>query len=88
MTVNAQAVAQHINAELQGLATQRLAAGEALAAAGPADTFCSVWPQAKPILVFVAGIAALIPGLGATAAAVLNGLIKVGDATAAETCKP
>ncbi|KPH10231.1 hypothetical protein CO657_03580 [Rhizobium acidisoli] len=55
-------------------------------AGGGIDNFCTIWPRAKPILDFLAGLALLIPGLGATAGAVLRGLIKVGDQIAQETC--
>jgi len=57
-----------------------------LAAAKPAD-FCTIWPKAKPILEFLAGVVIFIPGAGATAGAVLTGLIKVGDQVAAQVCK-
>lgn len=57
--------------------------GNAAAAAGD---FCSIWPRAKPILELLAGIAILIPGLGAAAGGVLKGLIAVGDRIAEETC--
>jgi hypothetical protein len=37
--------------------------------------FCGLWPQAKPILEMLAGVAIFILGAGATAGAVLQGLI-------------
>lgn len=49
--------------------------------------FCKLWPQAKPILEFLSGIAVLIPGLGAVAGGILRGLIVIGDKLAQETCK-
>jgi len=49
--------------------------------------FCRLWPQAKPILEFLSGIAVLIPGLGSVAGGILKGLIAVGDKLAEETCK-
>lgn len=54
--------------------------------AGATDDFCSIWPKAKPILELLAGIAILIPGVGAAAGAVLKGLISVGDKIAEEIC--
>lgn len=54
--------------------------------AGAGEDFCSIWPKAKPILELLAGIAILIPGVGATAGAVLKGLIVVGDKIAQEIC--
>ena len=48
--------------------------------------FCSIWPKAKPILELLAGIAILIPGVGATAGAVLKGLIKIGDQLFDQLC--
>ncbi len=48
--------------------------------------FCTLWPQAKPILELLSGVAILIPGLGAVAGGVLRGLIVVGDQIAKETC--
>lgn len=52
--------------------------GVAMAAASASD-FCSIWKAARPILEAVSGFIGFIPGLGATAGAVLRGLIKVGD---------
>ncbi|MDX0995195.1 hypothetical protein GOL26_09650 [Sinorhizobium medicae] len=54
--------------------------------AGSADDFCSIWPKAKPILELLAGIAILIPGVGAAAGAVLKGLVSVGDNIVEEIC--
>jgi hypothetical protein len=56
------------------------------AAAMPAD-FCTIWPQAKPILELLSGIASIIPGLGTVAGGVLKGLITVGDQISAQVCK-
>ncbi|TCT07171.1 hypothetical protein EDC22_11018 [Tepidamorphus gemmatus] len=53
--------------------------GVAMAASAKASDFCSLWKAAKPILETVSGFIGLIPGVGATAGAVLKGLIKVGD---------
>ncbi|MER9316326.1 hypothetical protein NKI31_12570 [Mesorhizobium sp. M0659] len=58
----------------------------AVRSAGAGDDFCSIWTKAKPILELLAGIAILIPGVGATAGAVLKGLIVVGDKIAQEIC--
>jgi len=52
----------------------------------PVEDFCSIWPKAKPILELLAGIAILIPGVGAAAGAVLKGLVSVGDNIAKEVC--
>lgn len=54
-------------------------------AVGPGD-FCGIWPKAKPILELLAGIAIFIPGAGATAGAVLQGLIKIGDQLSSQLC--
>ena len=75
-----------------------IVAGVAAAKAGPGKNtitamavkpsdFCGLWPQAKPILELLAGVAIFIPGVGATAGAVLQGLVKVGDQVAAQMCK-
>lgn len=53
---------------------------------GVQQDFCSIWPRAKPILELLAGLAILIPGAGATAGAVLKGLLRIGDKIAEETC--
>ncbi|KAA1054459.1 hypothetical protein [Azospirillum argentinense] len=50
--------------------------------------FCSVWPQAKPILELVSGLIIMIPGLGQTAGVVLKALVEVGDKVYGQTCKP
>jgi hypothetical protein len=52
----------------------------------PSD-FCKLWPQAKPILELLVGIAIIIPGLGSVAGGILKGLIVVGDKLAQEVCK-
>jgi hypothetical protein len=52
----------------------------------PLGDFCSIWPGAKPILQGLAGIAAIIPGYGTTAAAALAALITVGDQIYKGTC--
>ncbi len=65
-----------------GTATARTATAGAV----PAD-FCKLWPQAKPILELLSGIAVLIPGLGAAAGGILRGLIALGDQIAKDICK-
>lgn len=84
MAFSAQESAKLITAEV----ADTTPAAEAMVAAAikPGD-FCALWPKAKPILDVVAGLVILIPGLGAVAAGVLKGLIKVGDQIAAEVCK-
>ncbi len=49
-------------------------------------SFCTVWSQARPVLSMLSGIIMFIPGTGATAGAVLQGLLKVGDQIAAQVC--
>lgn len=83
MALEARKLAAEIMSEVHAA---NLPGGEASKAPSPSD-FCDLWPKAKPILGFIAGIAALIPGLGQQAGAILNGLIKVGDQIAASVCK-
>jgi uncharacterized membrane protein YjjB (DUF3815 family) len=84
MPVDANSIANEVVASVRQ--SQAGAGGAAaMAAAGPAD-FCGIWTKAKPILEVVAGIVVLIPGLGATAGAVLQGLIKVGDQVSQQIC--
>jgi hypothetical protein len=52
------------------------------------QNFCTVWPVAKPILQLLAGIAPLIPGVGAPAGAALTALIAAGQAVYDKTCLP
>ena len=54
---------------------------------GMPEDFCKLWPRAKPVLSAVAMIVLLFPGLGQTAAGILNGLIAVGDKISADVCK-
>ena len=61
------------------------AASITVAAVKPGD-FCTIWPKAKPVLELLAGVVVFIPGAGATAGAVLQGLIKVGDQVASQMC--
>jgi hypothetical protein len=57
-----------------------------IAGAGPTINFCSVWPEAKPILQILSGIVVFIPGVGAAAGPVLTSLIAVGDSVFQRTC--
>ena len=41
---------------------------------GMPEDFCKLWPKAKPVLAAAAGILLFVPGLGQTAAGILNGL--------------
>jgi hypothetical protein len=52
------------------------------------NSYCAIWKKAEPILQMLAGFAMWIPGFGATAAGVLNGLIKVGALIAQELACP
>lgn len=61
----------------------------AVAAMAPSDLqkeFCSIWPKADPILQKVAKYLPLIPGVGSTAAAILNGLIDALDELSKVVC--
>lgn len=75
--------------EAANIIMRELRAVPQAAGAAPADaaSFCDLWPKAKPILEVVAGLVILFPALGATAGAILKGLIGVGDKIAEETCK-
>jgi uncharacterized membrane protein YjjB (DUF3815 family) len=84
MAFSAKEAAQLIVAEVSD--SPPSAAAATAAAIKPGD-FCALWPKAKPILEVVSGLVVLIPGLGAVAAGVLKGLLKVGDQIAAEVCK-
>ncbi len=64
-------------APAQGLESAALAAPE----------FCAIWAQAKPILLALASFIVIIPGFGASAAAVLRGLVAVADEIAKHTCR-
>jgi hypothetical protein len=48
--------------------------------------FCTVWPEAKPVVQALSGIVALIPGFGSAAAAALTALLAVGDTVFKQTC--
>jgi len=83
MALSAQSAALIITSEVGATAPP-----ESLMTAGiDKSDFCSIWPKAKPILQMLAGIALLIPGVGVAGGAVLNGLIKIADQIASETCK-
>jgi hypothetical protein len=81
MTITAQAIADHILSEVQSAAPDR----ETSDATG--RHFCSLWAQARPVLHMLSGIVGFIPGFGQTAAAVLRGLLKVGDEISNELCE-
>jgi hypothetical protein len=58
-----------------------------LGGASPTTNFCTIWPQAKPILQLLAGIVTFIPGVGAAAGPILTSLIAVGDSIYQQTCQ-
>jgi hypothetical protein len=86
MTLEAKQIAQDIATQVN--AARARTAGLESTAAGqtPVGDFCSIWPQAKPILELLAGVVGFIPGAGTTAGAVLQTLTKVGDQIATEVC--
>jgi hypothetical protein len=57
------------------------------AAAAVHPDFCTLWPEAKPILQLLAHLARFIPGVGATAGAVLTALLGVADEVYDSSCK-
>lgn len=85
MQFSAQSLAKEIVGEVAAAKAGPGRATITAAAVTPSD-FCTLWPQAKPVLEFLAGVVIFIPGAGATAGAVLQGLIKVGDQVAAQMC--
>jgi hypothetical protein len=86
MPLDTRQLAQDIADNVRAVAAAHPAAGGAAAAPVSAD-FCTIWPQAKPVLELVAGIVVFIPGAGTTAGAVLQSLIKVGDQVSADVCR-
>ena len=86
MKFDAESVAKEIVGQVAAAQKSGPAAASiAVAAVKPSD-FCTIWPKAKPVLELVAGVVIFIPGAGATAGAVLQGLIKVGDQVATQMC--
>jgi hypothetical protein len=76
-----QELRMHIDASLAESAFM----GPVEAAALPVE-FCKIWPNAKPLLDALSGIAVLVPGYGSAAAASLRALIAVGEAIRKEAC--
>lgn len=91
MAIEATAAAREIMASVRAVqATQPASAAAAAAAVIPTvntNDFCTVWPQARPILQMLVSIVAFIPGLGSVAAGVLQGLLRIGDMLSAELCQ-
>jgi uncharacterized membrane protein YjjB (DUF3815 family) len=85
MALTAKSMAETVVNEVAAVEAERPGATAARAAA--AGDLCEIWPKAKPILEMLAGIVIFIPGAGATAGAVLRGLIKIGDEIVKETCR-
>ncbi len=72
--------------ELRTIIDQHTSAPVAPPAAPPSLDFCTVWPEAKPILQALAGVAGFIPGPGAAAGPILTALVSVGDTIFKQTC--
>ncbi len=53
-----------------------------------AVSFCSVWPEAAPVLKLLVNFVPFIPTVGAPAAAALSALIHVGQQVYDSTCHP
>jgi hypothetical protein len=87
MALDAKKLADEITASVRAVSAAAPQSSAAAAAAAPVGDFCSIWPKAKPVLELVAGVVIFIPGAGATAGAVLQGLLKVGDQISAQVCK-
>jgi hypothetical protein len=87
MALDAKQLADEITASVRAVSAAAPHPSAAAAAAAPVGDFCSIWPKAKPVLELVAGVVIFIPGAGATAGAVLQGLLKVGDQISAQVCK-
>lgn len=83
MSIDANSIAATV---LEGVAEKSPEEAHAMAGGGGTAEFCRIWPRAKPILEFLAGVVVFIPGAGAVAGGVLTGLIKVGDQVAAQLC--
>ena len=92
MPLDSKQLAQDIANNVRAVTAARSTGGGAAtapvggAAAPVSGDFCSIWPQAKPVLELVAGFVIFIPGAGTTAGAVLQSLIKVGDQVSADVC--
>ena len=50
------------------------------------NDFCSIWPKALPILKLVAQYIGFIPGVGGTAAIIVNALITAGNGVSSVIC--
>src|SRR3974390_207245 len=72
---------------LRNVIDQSLAAPPAPRVAGAAPTnFCTVWPEAKPILELLVAVVSALPGIGQKAGPILTSLISVGDSIYQQTC--
>jgi hypothetical protein len=58
----------------------------AISAGDIEQDFCTIWPKASPILTTIAKYVGLIPGVGGTAAAIINGLVTAGDTLSGAVC--
>jgi hypothetical protein len=79
---------QQIDAAL--VAHRAAMAAPAMAAATPQSVqgdFCTLWPNAKPILDTISGVVVFIPGVGAAAGPILKTLVTIGDQIYGSTCQ-
>ena len=84
-----QEVRREIDAALSLPAARPPTGGRAtgtIASASLEGDFCSLWPEAKPILEAIGGIIGIIPGLGTGAGAILKALTSLGDQIYGSTC--
>jgi hypothetical protein len=71
---------------LRGVIDQSLAPAPTAALAAVPSDFCSLWPEAKPILQALVAVVSAIPGVGQSAGPILTSLISVGDTVHQQTC--
>ena len=74
--------------EVRNVIDSHLAVSRHMAAMPSGISFCTVWPEAAPVLKLLVNFVPFIPTVGAPAAAALSALIHVGQQVYDSTCHP
>jgi hypothetical protein len=80
-------IKQHLDRMLPGVSTLDNHPSIAAPSVSQMD-FCTVWPEAVPLLTLLSQFVGFIPGAGMIGATVLSGLLTAGSTAHGQLCPP